>query len=65
MYESFYKLSGKPFRLNPDPRMFFNSHSHKRAMSYLLYGVKQGEGFIVITGDVGTGKTMLVGALSS
>ena len=65
MYESFYKLTGKPFRLNPDPRMFFNSHSHKRAMSYLLYGVKQGEGFIVITGDVGTGKTMLVGALSS
>ncbi|MGH8570067.1 MAG: XrtA/PEP-CTERM system-associated ATPase, partial [Gammaproteobacteria bacterium] len=61
----FYNLSGKPFRLNPDPRMFFNSHSHKRAMSYLLYGVKQGEGFIVITGDVGTGKTMLVGALSS
>lgn len=65
MYESFYNLSGKPFCLNPDPRMFFNSQSHKRAMSYLLYGVKQGEGFIVITGDVGTGKTMLVGALSS
>ncbi len=65
MYESFYKLTDKPFRLNPDPRMFFNSQSHKRAMSYLLYGIKQGEGFIVITGDVGTGKTMLVGALQT
>lgn len=63
MYESFYKLTGKPFRLSPDPRFFFSSQSHKRAMSYLLYGVKQGEGFIVITGDVGTGKTTLVGAL--
>ncbi|MGH8534754.1 MAG: ATPase, partial [Gammaproteobacteria bacterium] len=62
MYESFYKLKDKPFRLSPNPKMFFSSHSHKRALSYLLYGVKQGDGFIVITGDVGTGKTTLVGA---
>jgi putative secretion ATPase (PEP-CTERM system associated) len=65
MYEQYYNFKDKPFRLSPDPRIFFNSQSHKRAMSYLLYGIKQGEGFIVITGDVGTGKSTLVTALSS
>jgi len=60
MYESFYNLSAKPFALSPDPRFFFGSRGHKRAQSYLQYGLTQGEGFIVITGDVGTGKTMLV-----
>ena len=59
MYEGFYKLAGKPFQLIPDARFFFNSKHHKRAMAYLRYGLKQGEGFIVITGDIGTGKTML------
>lgn len=63
MYESFYKLSAKPFQLSPDPRFFFGSSGHKRAMSYLRYGLSQGEGFIVITGGVGTGKTTLVRAL--
>ena len=63
MYESFYKFRGKPFQLSPDARFFYKSHGHKRALSYLLYGVKQGEGFIVITGDVGTGKTTLAQAL--
>ncbi len=60
MYESYYNLTGKPFPLHPDPRFFFPSSSHKRAMSYLQYGVEQGEGFIVITGDIGTGKSTLV-----
>ena len=60
MYESFYKLAGKPFQLNPDPSFFFASRGHKRAMSYLEYGLHQGEGFIVITGEVGAGKTTLV-----
>jgi len=60
MYEAFYKLTGKPFQLVPDARFYFNSKGHKRAMAYLRYGLKQGEGFIVITGDIGTGKTMLV-----
>ncbi len=60
MYESFYNLSAKPFALNPDPRFFYGSRGHKRAQSYLQYGLTQGEGFIVITGDVGTGKTLLV-----
>ncbi|MFT5394098.1 MAG: general secretion pathway protein A, partial [Gammaproteobacteria bacterium] len=63
MYESFYKLRAKPFQLSPDPRFFFNSRGHKRALSYLRYGIRQGEGFIIITGDVGTGKTTLVTAL--
>lgn len=64
MYQQYYKLIDKPFRLSADPKMFFNSYSHKRALSYLLYGVKQGDGFIVVTGDVGMGKTMLASALS-
>lgn len=60
MYESFYKLHSKPFQLSPDARFFYNSRGHKRAMSYLRYGITQGEGFIVIMGDIGTGKTTLV-----
>ena len=60
MYESYYGLSAKPFRLRPDPHFYFGSKGHKRAMSYLDYGLAQGEGFIVITGDVGAGKTTLV-----
>ncbi|MFT5392960.1 MAG: general secretion pathway protein A [Gammaproteobacteria bacterium] len=64
MYVSYYGLKAKPFALSPDARFFFNSRGHKRALAYLRYGVKQGEGFIIITGDVGTGKTTLVGALT-
>ncbi len=60
MYESFYGLTGKPFQLNPDPAFFYRSRGHGRAMAYLDYGVHQAEGFIVITGDVGAGKTTLV-----
>jgi putative secretion ATPase (PEP-CTERM system associated) len=60
MYESFYGLTGKPFQLNPDPAFYFASRGHKRAFAYLQYGVHQSEGFIVITGDVGAGKTTLV-----
>lgn len=60
MYQAFYKLHGKPFQLTPDPGMLFPSKGHKRAMSYLLYGFEQGEGFVMITGAVGTGKTLLI-----
>lgn len=60
MYESYFGLTGKPFQLNPDPDFFFGSRGHKRAMAYLEYGLHQGEGFIVITGEVGAGKTTLV-----
>jgi putative secretion ATPase (PEP-CTERM system associated) len=60
MYESYYHLTAKPFQLKPDPKFFFGSRNHKRAMAYLQYGLSQGEGFIVITGEVGAGKTTLV-----
>lgn len=60
MYNTFYGLSAKPFQLNPDPTFFYGSKGHNRAMSYLEYGLSQGEGFIVITGEVGAGKTTLV-----
>ena len=63
MYENFYSLSGKPFQLSADAKFFFNSSGHNRAMAYLRYGLRQGEGFIVITGGIGTGKTMLVSNL--
>ena len=60
MYQAFYKLEGKPFQLTPDSAMLFPSKGHKRAMAYLLYGLEQGEGFVMITGAVGTGKTLLI-----
>lgn len=60
MYEDFYKLTGKPFQLTPNPRFYFGSEGHEKAMAYLRYGLHQSEGFIVITGDVGTGKTTLL-----
>lgn len=56
-------MKGKPFGLNPDAKYFFNSATHKRAISTLGYGLGQGQGFIVITGDSGSGKTMLMHAL--
>jgi len=63
MYQSYYGLSAKPFQLKPDPQFFFGSSGHKRAMAYLEYGLSQGEGFIVITGEIGAGKTTLVRGL--
>ena len=59
MYESYYGFSERPFQLSPDPRFFFATSHHQRALSYLQYGLDQGEGFIVITGPIGTGKTTL------
>jgi general secretion pathway protein A len=64
MYEAYYGLRGKPFQLSPDPRFFFSSRGHRRAMAYLVYGAHQGEGFIVITGEIGAGKTMLARMLA-
>jgi len=60
MYAAYYKLSGRPFQLSPDHRFFFGSRSHQKAMAYLTYGLTERDGFIVITGDIGTGKTTLV-----
>jgi general secretion pathway protein A len=63
MYESFYGLSSKPFQLNPDPNFYFGSKQHSRARAYLEYGVSRHEGFVVITGEIGAGKTMTLRAL--
>jgi len=63
VYETFYGLTGKPFQLNPDPSFYFGSRQHRRAMAYLEYGLHQSEGFIVVTGDVGAGKTTIVRSL--
>jgi putative secretion ATPase (PEP-CTERM system associated) len=63
MYTDYYGLSERPFQLTPDARYYFESRTHKKAMAYLGYGLAQGEGFIVITGDVGAGKSTLVAHL--
>ena len=63
MYDAHFGLNDRPFQLTPDPRFWFDTATHKKAMAYLGYGLAQGEGFIVITGDIGAGKTTLVGHL--
>lgn len=63
MYRETYKFSARPFQLTPDLRFLFPSLSHKRALSYLRFGMEQAEGFVVITGHIGTGKTMLIQTL--
>ncbi len=63
MFEDFYGLKGRPFQLTPDPAFYFESLTHRKALSYLGYGLAQGEGFIVITGEVGAGKSTLVAHL--
>ncbi len=63
MFDDFYGLTGKPFQLTPDPAFYFRSVTHRKALSYLGYGLAQGEGFIVITGEVGAGKSTLVAHL--
>mgnify|MGYP000606677207 CR=1 FL=1 len=63
MYESFYGLASKPFQLNPDPSFYFGSKQHRRAKAYLEYGLLRNEGFIVITGEIGAGKTTIVRGL--
>ncbi len=59
MYCKFYGLKEKPFNVTSDPAFFFLSKQHKEALSHLLYGVTQRKGVIVITGEIGTGKTTL------
>lgn len=60
MYTEFYRLKGEPFMLTPDHQFYFESRVHSQAMAHLLYGLKRGEGFIVITGEVGAGKTTVI-----
>jgi general secretion pathway protein A len=59
MYTEFFGLREKPFALLPDPRFIFLGSAHREALAHLLYGIEQGEGFIVVVGQVGTGKTTL------
>jgi general secretion pathway protein A len=63
MFDNFFGLTGRPFQLTPDPGFYFESMTHRKALSYLSYGLAQGEGFIVITGEVGAGKSTLVAHL--
>ena len=63
MFDDFYGLTGRPFQLTPDPAFYFQSITHRKALSYLGYGLAQGEGFMVITGEVGAGKSTLVAHL--
>lgn len=63
MYDEHFGLTGRPFQLTPDPRFWYETATHCKAMAYLGYGLAQGEGFIVVTGDIGAGKTTLLGHL--
>ncbi len=60
MYESYFNLRVKPFDLLPDPRFIFLSKSHRKALTYLDYGIRERSGFILLTGEVGSGKTTLI-----
>ncbi len=63
MYNSFFGLDTDPFRVNPDPRFLYLSESHREALATLMYAVNERKGFIVLTGEVGTGKTTILNAL--
>ncbi len=63
MYEQAYGLSAPPFQLNPDPSFYFESKGHSAAFQYLRFGAFQGEGFVVVTGEIGAGKTTLLRTL--
>jgi general secretion pathway protein A len=63
MYEEYYGFAEKPFSLTPDPKFLFKSESHASGFDLLQYAIRRREGFVVITGDIGTGKTTLCRAL--
>ena len=63
MYEDYYGFTEKPFSLTPDPKYLFKSASHANAFELLQYAIRRREGFVVITGDIGTGKTTLCRAI--
>jgi general secretion pathway protein A len=63
MYEEFYRFNEAPFRLTPDPNYLYLSTHHREALGHLLFGIREGSGFVAITGEIGTGKTTLLRAL--
>ena len=63
MYEQFYNLRERPFNLTPDPRFIYFTEKHCEALANLVYGIRERKGFIVLSGEVGTGKTTLISAL--
>jgi general secretion pathway protein A len=63
MHEDYYGFSEKPFNLTPDPKYLYKSHSHANAFDLLQYAIRRREGFVVVTGDIGTGKTTLCRAV--
>ena len=65
MYEDFFNLRHKPFNMTPDPRFLYLSESHQEALANLRYGILDNKGFIVLVGEVGTGKTLLLHSLLS
>jgi general secretion pathway protein A len=65
MYDKYYSFSAMPFQLTPDSRFYFGSQEHSKAMAFLQYGLAQQEGFVVVTGEIGAGKTTLVEHLLS
>jgi len=60
MYESFFTLHTKPFDLLPNPEFLFRSKTHKRALTFLDYGIRERAGFILLTGEIGSGKTTII-----
>src|SRR5436853_6070876 len=63
MYEQYYSLIEPPFSLTPDPKYFYRSESHHRALELLQYAIHRREGFMILYGDIGTGKTTLCRAV--
>jgi general secretion pathway protein A len=63
MYESFYGFKEKPFSLTPDPRFIYFTEKHCEGLANLVYGIRERKGFLVLSGEVGTGKTTLINAL--
>ena len=65
MYERFFRFHDQPFRLTPDPRYLFLGSEHREGYAHLLYAMREGSGFVCVSGEVGTGKTTLVRSLLS
>ncbi len=65
LYEKYYGLREKPFQVAPNPKYLYLSSKHLNALTYLEYGISEGDGFVLLTGDIGTGKTLLIKKLLS